>query len=417
MCDMDRIIDAHPDRNGTDEDCYHIEIISQDIHRAEDSDRDKADRYHRYNTELDLSSFHYPVIANIIRLITKERMSNCMIDQEKLMLAYKNDGFYSLQLEVGDRCEQDCIYCYMNALPKEVNTLSDEQITRILEDSVELGISAIEWLGGEPLLRNSIFEHMELARELGLRNNIWTGGLPLGNDHVAERCSELAKPGLISVHVSTVDPATYRLLHPHRPYSDLDTILKGVERLLDFGYPSDQMLNSVTFTGFQTPEDMIETIDYFEKEFRISTSLNVYHTYLRPGTDTGELERFIPKTTDVARVYSRLQKQTGSGPMPMNCVDKFYCSSTVAILCDGSITPCATIREKDAPSLHSGKSFRDISKEHKDKLIFKRLKQKENLPFNCRRCDINGICFGCRSRSYSVGNGLYGHDPRCFRSN
>ncbi len=333
------------------------------------------------------------------------------------MLAYKNDGFYSLQLEIGDRCEQDCIYCYMNALPKEVNTLSDEQITRILEDSVELGISAIEWLGGEPLLRNSIFDHMELARELGLRNNIWTGGLPLGNEDVTQRCSELARPGLISVHVSTVDQATYRLLHPNRPNSDLNNILEGVERLLDLGYPSDQMLNSVTFTGIQTPEDMIGTIDYFENEFEISTSLNVYHTYLRPGTDPGELGRFIPKTTDVARVYSRLQKQTGSDPMPMNCVDKFYCSTTVAVLCDGSVTPCATIRDNEAPIIHSGKSFFSIAKENRDHLIFKSMKNKKNLPVPCQRCGMNDVCFGCRSRSFSEGRGLLGPDPRCFRGN
>lgn len=98
-----------------------------------------------------------------------------MIDYKRLDYCYKNDLIYSLQLEVGDLCHQGCIYCYMNALDEEKNTLSDNQIKKILIESKELGITAIEWLGGEPLLRRSIFKHMETAQELGFRNNVWTG--------------------------------------------------------------------------------------------------------------------------------------------------------------------------------------------------------------------------------------------------
>jgi len=338
-----------------------------------------------------------------------------MIDRKKLMDAWESDSFYSLQLEVGDRCEQDCIYCYMNALPGENNTLSDEDISRILEDSVEMGITAIEWLGGEPLLRENIFRHMEEARDLGLRNNIWTGGLPLEDESVIERCAELADPGLISVHASTIDRELYEKLHPHRTAADLDVILKGVEGLLEIGYNPGRMLNSVTFTGLQTAKDMIDTIDHFDKEFGIATSLNVYHTYLRPGFDPGELSRFVPDRNEVARVYSRLRKQYGGAPMPMNCVDRFYCSTTVAVLCDGSVTPCATIRDEKAPNIHSGEGFGDICRRFIDDLIFKCLKLKMNLPAPCRECGSNDICFGCRSRSYSAGRGIYGMDTACFR--
>ena len=81
-----------------------------------------------------------------------------MIDFEELTKAYTEDRFYSLQLEVGDICHQGCIYCYMNALPQSVNSLTDETIYRILHDAIHLKITAIEWLGGEPLLRESIFQ-------------------------------------------------------------------------------------------------------------------------------------------------------------------------------------------------------------------------------------------------------------------
>ncbi len=337
-----------------------------------------------------------------------------MIDYEKLNSDYENDKFYSLQLEVGDKCNQGCIYCYMNAVEEEKNTLSDEQIKKILIDAKKLGITAIEWLGGEPLLRKSIFSHMALAKEFGFRNNLWTGGLPLSNDSILKKTIKYSDPGLISVHVSTVDPVIYKKLHPNRTKEDLNSIISSVEKLLDFGYPAENVLNSVTFTGLQSAEDMINTIDYFEKNFHIKTSVNVYHTYLRPEISKETLCEFIPNRKDVAKVYKRYSKQYGVKRFPMNCVNKQYCSSTVAVLCDGSITPCATIRKKNAPNLHYNGSFYDIVNKHKDHLIFKKLKDKKNLSEECKNCSLNDICFGCMSRAYAAGNGIYGKDPRCF---
>jgi radical SAM protein with 4Fe4S-binding SPASM domain len=338
-----------------------------------------------------------------------------MIAYDRLQAAYDREGFYALQLEIGDECQQGCVYCYMNAVEHGQNTLSDAQIKEILQDARALGITTIEWLGGEPLLRESVFAHMALATELGLRNNVWTGGLPLADGKVLSETVERARHGLISIHVSTVDPDVYQSLHPTRSPQDLTAILDGVRRVLEAGYPTSQMLNSVTFTGLQTAGDMIRTIDYFEKEFGVKTSLNVYHTYLRPETPVGELERFIPSLDDVAKVYARYTKQWGLERLPMNCVDKQYCATTLAVLCDGSVTPCATIREQDAPSIHADGTLFDIATRIKDHLTLKPFRDRENLPGDCQTCKLSDQCFGCRSRSYAAGRGLYGKDPMCFR--
>jgi len=338
-----------------------------------------------------------------------------MIDQLALQKAYASDGIYALQLEVGDRCFQDCVYCYMNALPQQQNTLSDELIVAILEAARALGISAIEWLGGEPLLRESITELLAAARELGLRNNIWTGGLPLTDPHLRQQVAELARHGLVAVHVSTVDPQLYEMLHPHRGADDLAAILMAVRGLLDLGYPAAQMLNSITLTGLQSATDALATIDHFATEFGIKACVNVYHTYQRPGTPAGDLARFIPEPDLVATVYAHLADQWQVDELPMNCVNKHYCSATIAILCDGRVTPCATIREVDAPSLHDQLSLQDIVAQHRDHLIFKRFKDPRRQPASCRDCDLSAHCWGCRSRAYAANLGMYGKDPRCFR--
>lgn len=338
-----------------------------------------------------------------------------MIDYEKLNQDYENDDIYALQLEIGDKCYQGCIYCYMNAVEDEKNTLSDSQIKQILFDAKKLGISAIEWLGGEPLLRKSIFSHMLLAKDLGFRNNVWTGGLPFADDFVLKNTVKYADPGLISLHVSTVNPDVYERLHPNRNKKDLEIILSSIDRLLEIGYHSKNILNSVTFTGLQTAEDMIDTIDFFQKRFDVKTSLNVYHTYLRPEISNEDISLFIPDEKEVAKVYEHYAKQYNVKNLPMNCVNKQYCSATVAVLCDGSVTPCATIREKNAPNIHSDGCFYDIVIKNKDFLVIKKMKDGDNLSDDCKSCFLSDNCWGCRSRSFAAGNGLYGKDPRCFR--
>ncbi len=338
-----------------------------------------------------------------------------MLDYEVLEKAYREGGLYSLQLEVGDICYQGCIYCYMNALPQQNNTIEGEKIREILADAKELGITAIEWLGGEPLIRGDIFEHMAYARDLGLRNNIWTGGLPFKEREILRKAVEFAENGLISVHLSTVNKALYKRMHPCRPVQDLDDVLRGVEEILALGYPAEQMLNSVTYTGLQSAEDMIETIDFFEERYGIMTSLNVYHTYLRPGTDPGRLEEFIPDKRSVAKVVNRVAAQYGKRLIPMNCVNKQYCSATIAVLCDGNVTPCATIREDYGFNIHR-KSLKQIARENMEFFTYKKLKEPENLPEGCAACALTDECWGCRSRDYATGRGIYGKDPRCFRT-
>lgn len=338
-----------------------------------------------------------------------------LIDYSGLGEAYARRGIYALQLEVGDLCFQNCIYCYMNALPDPKNTLSDREIDLILLDAKELGITAIEWLGGEPLIRPGVLDLLARGQELGFRNNVWTGGLPLADSSLARKLAALAAPGLIAFHLSTLDPALYEVLHPGRTSEDIRTVLRGVELLLEEGYPPSRILNSVTFTGLQPSWDLIETVDFFELKYGIKTSLNIYHTYLRPGTPQGELARFVPSPSEVAKVRKRMGLEWKTRLLPMNCVNKEYCSATMAVLCDGSITPCATIRPPEAPNIHREGSLAEIFQKHRFELTLEYFRKKENLPAPCRSCTINDRCFGCRSRAYAAGLGLYGHDPRCPR--
>ena len=68
-----------------------------------------------------------------------------------------------LRVSVTDRCDLRCVYCMkekMQFLPRsEVLTL--EEIERLCDNFIELGVEKIRLTGGEPLVRNDIIKYIQ----------------------------------------------------------------------------------------------------------------------------------------------------------------------------------------------------------------------------------------------------------------
>jgi radical SAM protein with 4Fe4S-binding SPASM domain len=79
----------------------------------------------------------------------------------------------SLDMELTERCNNNCIHCYINLPADDLNAsheeLSIEEIQKILREAVSLGCLTIRFTGGEPLLREDFEDLYIFARKLGLR--------------------------------------------------------------------------------------------------------------------------------------------------------------------------------------------------------------------------------------------------------
>ena len=100
---------------------------------------------------------------------------------------FKENKVYAVQLESTNACPQDCLYCYASQKDAPMKELSRQKIIEVLDSASTMGIRAIDWLGGDPLVRDDWYVLMSYARDLGLRNNIWTSGIPLENMGVARK--------------------------------------------------------------------------------------------------------------------------------------------------------------------------------------------------------------------------------------
>jgi radical SAM protein with 4Fe4S-binding SPASM domain len=84
----------------------------------------------------------------------------------------------TLDLELTERCNNNCIHCYIN-LPADdsdsaARELSTEQVKNILDEAALLGCLSVTFTGGEPLLRKDFEELYVFARRLGLRVLLFT---------------------------------------------------------------------------------------------------------------------------------------------------------------------------------------------------------------------------------------------------
>lgn len=84
----------------------------------------------------------------------------------------------TLDIELTERCNNNCIHCYINqpaddrdVLHKEMKT---DEIKRIIAEAASLGCLTIKFTGGEPLLREDFEDVYTYTRKLGIKVFLFT---------------------------------------------------------------------------------------------------------------------------------------------------------------------------------------------------------------------------------------------------
>ncbi|MHB1458476.1 MAG: radical SAM protein [Armatimonadota bacterium] len=88
-------------------------------------------------------------------------------------------------------CNLKCIHCYANSENmKYPNELTTEEAQKMIHDLAEFKAPVLLFSGGEPLVREDIYENATLAKELGMRPVISTNGT-LITESVAQRIKDV----------------------------------------------------------------------------------------------------------------------------------------------------------------------------------------------------------------------------------
>ena len=146
-----------------------------------------------------------------------------------------------MRISVMDRCNLRCTYC----MPEDVfhsdytflpraKLLTYEEITRVAEAAISLGVRKIRLTGGEPLLRRHLVRLVEMLRALDphLDLALTTNGILL-----ADQAAGLRNAGLnrITVSLDAVDTTVLESM-AGKPLA-LETVLNGIRAAEKAGFP------------------------------------------------------------------------------------------------------------------------------------------------------------------------------------
>ena len=109
-------------------------------------------------------------------------MTRSYVEQKSIRnhALYRNSNSLlgQLDIELTERCNNNCIHCYIN-LPADDRLAQKKELTAgeikgVLREAASLGCAAVRFTGGEPLLRDDFEELYIFSRRLGLRVIIYT---------------------------------------------------------------------------------------------------------------------------------------------------------------------------------------------------------------------------------------------------
>ena len=134
----------------------------------------------------------------------------------------------SLRLSVTDRCNLRCSYCMPEAdytwLPRE-DILTFEEIERLLDIFLDLGVTRVRLTGGEPLLRQDL---PELVRRIAKRPQVEDLALTTNGVLLARHAGALHGAGLHRITVS-LDTLHHDRFERLARFDSLDETLEGIE--------------------------------------------------------------------------------------------------------------------------------------------------------------------------------------------
>lgn len=113
----------------------------------------------------------------------------------------------SVLVELGYRCNLDCVICYNDRAEAGV-PLKRDQYLRLLEDLATLQVLTLTLSGGEPLLHPDFWAIGRRARELGFVVRIKSNGLALGAA-VVRRLREEIDPFIVELSLHGATPAAH----------------------------------------------------------------------------------------------------------------------------------------------------------------------------------------------------------------
>lgn len=307
---------------------------------------------------------------------------------------------------ISNNCNLGCKFCYANSYFKN----KDECISNLLiiaDKLKEIGIFNITLTGGEPLLRNDIFDLISKLKKMGLSVNLNTNGT-LINKEIA---SLLKSTGVGRVRIS-LDTDVEQVHDTLRGVKgSFNKSISAIKHLIGVGLNVD-----VATIPMKRNKNRLKYMADFLNELRISTwhffrliNNGCKEIYESESLTPQEYKEYIDNIICISNIYKFHVSfndplySVYSGEVSYGCG---ACKSYFAVDSIGNYRWCPSLMDSTHNILKDD-FFEIWFNDESDNM------RNNNIIVECKSCKHKFICGGCPSSSFSEYGKAFIKDPMC----
>jgi len=337
------------------------------------------------------------------------------------------------------RCNLRCVHCYAHAgAGEDPDTLNTREAKNMIDSTADFGCPVMLFSGGEPLLREDLFDLMHYTREKGMRSTVSTNGTLITRDVARELktcglgyvgisldgmkethekfrrvsgCFEKALEGIENCKAEGIRTGLRVTLTRHN-YKEVPHVL---DLLVKAEIPRICFYHLV-YTGRGT-ELMEEDLDHVQTRETLDTIIEKTIEMHEQGHGKEVLmvdnhadgpyiwwwaRRNRPELADrvLAMIQANRARSTGEG---ISCVSW-----------NGDVMPDQFWRDKVLGNVVE-RSFGDIWLDPQNRLLNDLRRREQLVKGKCARCRFLDVCRGgFRARAEAKEGDIWAADPACY---
>lgn len=326
-----------------------------------------------------------------------------------------------------NRCNLFCSHCYREAGQKNPNELSTAEAKKMIEEIARANFKIMIFSGGEPLMRDDIFELIAFAKKNRLRPVLGSNGTLI----TKETAQKLKDAGLAVAGISLDSVDEKKHDHLRGKNGAWQEAVRGMENCAEVGLPFQ-----IHTTVMNWNADELDALT----DFALEKKARGHHLFFLVPTGRATENDFYEKNAlknnflyeeilkKILQRQKKLREQHLTFELKPTCAPQFMrlaktmqidmrftrgCLAGLSyciISPKGKVQPCAYL-PIEAGDVHET-PFDQI---WKTSGVFEKLRQ-QNYSGSCEICGFKNCCGGCRARAFAHSGDMLAQDGFCILS-
>lgn len=316
----------------------------------------------------------------------------------------------SLEMELTERCNNDCVHCCINLPAEDSNVrrreMSTQQVKDILKQASDLGCMQVCFTGGEPLLRPDFEELYIYVRKLGIKVLLFTNAR-LINERLTDLFANIPPKVPIEITVYGMHKESYEAVT--RSPGSFGQFWRGVNLLLERKVPFivKSALLPENRADMEEFEAWAQTIPWMTKPPSYSMFFDLRNNRDNEAKNAQiKSLRLSPQEgiSVLARDEARYRKDMSEFALKFMGIvgdSLFACGASNRMNIDayGRAQPCMGLKSPDFMT--------DLATMSLEKALdsFSRLREiratNPEYLYRCARCFLKGLCDQCPAKSWT----------------